>query len=429
MRVNFVYKLLVTHLLVVFATFTWSQRATSEKSSHSEANGTVASKNQARPSHGTVNVFLANKNGLVVVTDSLLSNDQGPVGVGQKLFQVDDHTICTIAGWYSDSGPVIRPDVASDPSYPARLMVPDIIRAFVSNGKLGQVSIERKMEMLSKLFRFSLLAVANVDEFAGVKPNASKSEITVAGYNNGVIEIHQADLLPIIQDGKIKDYYIVNGVTISVNEKIGFVSVVRGISSTAQSLLNCSDLSMGIDPIIGSFRSSVANDRWRSLSIQDMEIIASEVALKTAKTFPGKVGGAQQIAALSNGRVSEFVQPIPATVRIPMTLFSVIDGAEMSGAGGLFYVGSPQVAIMQGGKFSGGSSSPVDNIFLFRSAFNHCELTYGGSPRTIFDKSNTVVDSTLTLLPGADPNSNFVKQIRADFPDLNVIDQTGTLQK
>ena len=66
--------------------------------------------------HGTVNVFLVNKNGLVVVTDSRLSNAAGIVGNGQKLFRIDDRTICTIAGWYSDPGPVIRPDHEGDPS-------------------------------------------------------------------------------------------------------------------------------------------------------------------------------------------------------------------------------------------------------------------------------------------------------------------------
>src|ERR1035437_9664398 len=57
--------------------------------------GGTSAKARIGPTHGTVNVFLANKNGLVVVTDSLLGNGIIPVGFGQKLFQVDDHTICS----------------------------------------------------------------------------------------------------------------------------------------------------------------------------------------------------------------------------------------------------------------------------------------------------------------------------------------------
>ena len=56
------------------------------------------------PSHGTINIFLANRNGLVAVTDSRLSSNGKAVARGQKLFKVDDHTICAVAGFYMDSG-------------------------------------------------------------------------------------------------------------------------------------------------------------------------------------------------------------------------------------------------------------------------------------------------------------------------------------
>ena len=56
---------------------------------------------------GTVNIVLANANGIVVLTDS---NQTGyrPNGEsfttpvpGQKLFRIDDRTVCTIAGFGS----------------------------------------------------------------------------------------------------------------------------------------------------------------------------------------------------------------------------------------------------------------------------------------------------------------------------------------
>src|SRR5271168_5299533 len=59
-----------------------------------------------RPSfHGTINILLANKNGLVAVTDSRLSSKGRAAGSAQKLFQLDDKTICTIAGAYLVPGP------------------------------------------------------------------------------------------------------------------------------------------------------------------------------------------------------------------------------------------------------------------------------------------------------------------------------------
>jgi len=56
---------------------------------------------------GTLNVVLANKNGAVILTESMLSDESGPVPIprpetpGQKLFQLDDKTICAIAGFAS----------------------------------------------------------------------------------------------------------------------------------------------------------------------------------------------------------------------------------------------------------------------------------------------------------------------------------------
>ena len=48
---------------------------------------------------GTVNVLLANKQGLVAITDSLLTDPSGTQRhYGQKLFQLDPNTIATIAG-------------------------------------------------------------------------------------------------------------------------------------------------------------------------------------------------------------------------------------------------------------------------------------------------------------------------------------------
>lgn len=66
----------------------------------------LATAQLSSPLHGTVNIILANSQGIVVETDSQLSDTNGqPVGLGQKLFRVDDHTVCTIADFYSDPGP------------------------------------------------------------------------------------------------------------------------------------------------------------------------------------------------------------------------------------------------------------------------------------------------------------------------------------
>jgi len=56
--------------------------------------------------HGTVNIALANQSGLILLTDSMITaGDRQLSNPGQKLFQLDDRTVCAIAGFVSASGP------------------------------------------------------------------------------------------------------------------------------------------------------------------------------------------------------------------------------------------------------------------------------------------------------------------------------------
>jgi hypothetical protein len=168
-----------------------------------------------------VNILLANKNGLVVVTDSRLSDGRHPLKKeAQKLFQIDDRTVCTIASWYSNSGPLIDPDRTGKPSSPAMLAVPGIIQSAVYSMESRHLSIEKKMSFLEHSFEFAILFVANINRAAGIRvpPVESDwtSEITLAGFDdNGVLKILQTDLVPEFRGGEISGYTHLSKPTIS----------------------------------------------------------------------------------------------------------------------------------------------------------------------------------------------------------------------
>jgi hypothetical protein len=385
--------------------------------------------------HGTVNVFLANKNGLVVVTDSRLSNGQGQWrDDGQKLFRIDDRTICAIAGWYSDLGPAVRSDEAGGPSYPASATVPDIIQMILSiipAEEMRSLSLERKMEILSSAFSFSLLTSYAIYNAAGVPQTpqqlAGTSEITIAGYDdNGALLILQTDIVPDFRNGEVYQYKAVKKTAISVSKSSGLIKVFRGIPTVAVSLMDCSDISMHSDVMIAGFKDKLVMGRGESLSLSDMAIIAGELEKRTAQEFPRFVGGPQQVAEMSGSRITRFEEPVKQMAHIPRSIIGYISDFEGDLHGGGSWVvlhGGYGSYLAQRVKISNGRQA-LDKFIIFDSEFVNMKLTYSGFPASIFDRSNKVVNSTLTLLPGADLNSTFVRRIKADFPTLTIIDQT-----
>src|ERR1700735_4007457 len=56
-------------------------------------------------SRGTINVVLANQNGIIALTDSMVTAGRKQLREpAQKLFKLDDRTVCTIAGFLSSDG-------------------------------------------------------------------------------------------------------------------------------------------------------------------------------------------------------------------------------------------------------------------------------------------------------------------------------------
>jgi hypothetical protein len=83
------------------------------------------------PSHGTVNIILANPQGMIIMTDSMLSSDGKPEFYGEKLFRFDESTYLTLAGQYVEPGP----DFGQTQQYPAIQVIPALINDFIATSK------------------------------------------------------------------------------------------------------------------------------------------------------------------------------------------------------------------------------------------------------------------------------------------------------
>jgi hypothetical protein len=117
--------------------------------------------------HGTINVVLGNEHGIVVLTDSRLTNAQTgqPLPTpSQKLFRLDDHTVCAIAGFAA--APAASP--VSDPVPDLDTSTSAVIHEYIrQSAAQGPQSISERVKILALLFEVHLSAIANVRQVLG----------------------------------------------------------------------------------------------------------------------------------------------------------------------------------------------------------------------------------------------------------------------
>lgn len=127
--------------------------------------------------HGTINVALGNKNGIVVLTDSMLSSGGHQLhSRGQKLFKLDDQTVCAIAGFVS--APAVLPDLSTQTG--------SAIREYVQASKsLPPQSLAERLRNLAYTFEGYLDLISNTRlASAQTTPlDAYRLQIIVAGYD------------------------------------------------------------------------------------------------------------------------------------------------------------------------------------------------------------------------------------------------------
>ena len=146
------------------------------------------------------------------------------------------------------------------------------------------------------------------------------------------------------------------------------------------------------------------------------------------------IGGPTQSAVLKDGIASfsdAAVKPVNWSKGTDFNTYensslgsdhNYVSGGGSPTRGGL--LASPTLGAMVVKGHGTGIVQPLDNVIFINTFFDHCVLTYEGSPMSMFDVSNVVIDSKLVISPGVNMNTDLIKQIRADFPNLR-IEQTA----
>jgi hypothetical protein len=376
--------------------------------------------NYPEQTHGTINILLANKNGLVLLTDSRLSNaTQQPAGEGQKLFVLDDHTICSIAGFYSDNGPNIGN------RHPVATVVPGIIGVFLkeknpaeSSGGLHLGEVASKLNRLAAIYKFALDRVETLNQINGMTQRPSSVILTIAGYQGSELHVEGLSLIPSLTGDK---WSYVQSDPYSEQVKNTLVKRITGVTTVADDIFE-QPQKYSSSAVLSYFAKEIDKNDGQDLTIKDLNQVADQIEFLTSAKFRNVVGGERQIAILRNGHVEPVnVMQLPLDTQLLAAGIVYMDHADITGNASFLngLTGNIMSNIIMNSVFRS-TTLHLDGGAYSNNSFANCNLTYDDLGPVLFTRNNLVENSTLILGSKVLIDDPFVTQIVKDYPQLIV---------
>jgi len=358
--------------------------------------------------HGTINIALANGNGFVILTDSMVTSGGRQLpDPAQKLFKLDDRTVCTIAGFLSGGAP------AEEISTQTAAVIRQFIRAL--QGEPSPPSIETELRYLSFTLETRLTVLADVRQSLGAndKLNDYFLDLIIAGYDtDGFPKIGKVSLRAQLINGKFDSSVQTFDIKLVKDD---LEHQAAGMPDLAEQLLANPEQEPQ-DAILRGYANSWNQGRGRSITIKQMTDLAADLAARTANGYP-EVGGPNQIAILSGGRVVSVDQsqfPDPSTKVPPLSL---LKNVGFHGQNAFGRPANETICVdcnFQNTQFS------LDKSYVVATTFTNTVLTYDGGP-IYFDKANQVYNCALVLGPNAKIPSLSVHDLVVNFPWAKVM--------
>jgi hypothetical protein len=370
---------------------------------------------------GTINVVIADGQGIVALTDSMVTetflNERGirtskqRAEPGQKLFRIDDHTVCTIAGFGSADTPSL-PDFLNNASA--------IMGRYEDSLKnFPPLSVADKLELLETVFSHYLMGVANIrDSMSGEGDYYFES--LIAGYDpDGTPEIGGLILRMVSRETKGRKVFFPvtqDRRVIPIPSDAAPVVLLAGKKEAAAQFLK-NPIPWRIDDATAAYEDSIS--AGMPLSTEQMKAFAIILKQHTAD-IDEQVGGPNQIAVLSAGHVQPLEQPSFAPIllagfRFQIFAMETVDRG-LSRSKSLMYgiSASPQSFGLYFKNSFTGVRQDLDSSYYSGNVFKECLLSYDGG-RLEFEKSNQVIDSDLLIGPNARRDSPEVQRLLKDF--------------
>jgi hypothetical protein len=371
---------------------------------------------------GTINVIAANDQGIVVLTDSMLSQKvpdghggwtyQQVADPGQKLFQIDDHTVCTFAGFASVKTPAV-PDFLNNVS-----AIMGRYEGYLRGSRA--TTIAEKLEQLEVVFDYYLRLTAEMLNAAGSESDYYV-ELLIAGYDpDGTPKVGSLILNMHLETNLSGDTRFV---PVTVQRQVipvpvgqGFF-VIHGKRELAMRILRQPTLWTS-DPAIATYALG------KPLTIEQMKLLAISLKQHTSEIDP-TVGGPNQIAVLTGGHVRSVEQPSFPPITATGFKFRIVEDDDLDNSGlpagrtgyGVFV--SPGYFTLYFKNSFKRVEQWLDEAYFSGNVFRECRLLYNGG-RLRFENSNEVYDSDL-ILGGVNRDTPEVKHLLKDFKWRHVV--------
>jgi hypothetical protein len=372
---------------------------------------TVSAAEQTSPEsevvRGTVNVALGNKNGIVVLTDSMLSGPDGPHPnqPGKKLFRVDERTVCAMAGFYAGPAPI------TDLNTSTQAIISEYIRQSATQ---KPQTISERLQALATTFNLYLTTIANIqDTTPSLKPpslNWYELQLIVAGYDLD----ERPKIGRIVLRTRVRRGYIS-----SETDELSVISVeaklekkLNGMDDVAQDLLGHPELQPD-DIVLQEYATSKSNSGGEDLTVDGMKKLAERLAFYTSKVHR-EVGGKNQVAVFQADHTLNIEQQMFPEPPRPLANFNLVVGFSDIGNFRNTWPQPSNVPVVCVRCEWQGTISTLDGIYLIGSSYTDSFVRYDGG---LIELGDTKVTNTeLVIGPDAKRDSEKVRRVISGYP-------------
>jgi 20S proteasome alpha/beta subunit len=355
--------------------------------------------------HGTINVVMGNSNGIVLLTDSMQTgtmpdgHDEQLPAPGQKLFQLDETTVCAVAGFLSASTEKV-PEFLNNTA-----AIIERYKRQVPDG--SQLTLDEKLAALEKTFEFFIEGTLSI-RLDSREAEKYKFEMFIAGYDSK----GQATLASFVigWHGAGAPHAEIEESSETLVGKV-FVYGLHGEPDVAEDVMQNPHKFLS-DPAIKDYATAKCSGRVDSLSLDQMKALAIALAKVTSDRYKS-VGGPNQIAVIKGGHVFSVEQPSFSTPKLPPFDFGLV--GHNTATGPVLSASSSRFAlsIYVGNRLTDCGKILLDRAVFIDNGFVRCVILYDGG-RTRFESDNKVVNSALVIGPHA-KNREQVDHLIHDF--------------